>query len=346
MKFSSWISVLGIVLLGVTSCGNQGNRNKALTNVSGDMDSYLNSGVNAIEQALPEIMVIPADQTLQSFGALKTQSINGKSYVLRDYQKYVNADDRFRRIVSTIQQAFIAKSYPLTDFEQTLKSLDTQEAVDMADDIGKDSKTLLLMTARPDIILELNYYSNNAKSDPMSYNYGNAGVKNVSYTLSAIDAYTNKTVATITSSNMKGESTTEAIQKDITKQIPTMMTSIQSYFSDILTRGREVSVRINVDAGSKIKLTDESIEGDTYADWIIDYMKSHTVKGNHKLQTNTAKELTFANVRIPLLNEDGTQYGVYDWTRDLQKNLRTNLGLSCTNRSQGLGDIVLTIKKL
>ena len=310
------------------------------------MDSYLNSGVNAIEQSLPEIMVIPADQTLQSFGALETRSINGKSYVLRDYQKYVNADDRFRRIVSTIQQAFIAKSYPLNDFEQTLKSLDTQEADDMADNIGKDSKTLLLMTARPDIILELNYYSNNAKSDPMSYNYSNAGAKNVSYTLSAIDAYTNKTVATITSSNMKGESTTEAIQKDITKQIPTMMTSIQTYFSDILTRGREVSVRINVDAGSKIKLTDESIEGDTYADWIIDYMKSHTVKGNHKLQTNTAKELTFANVRIPLLNEDGTQYGVYDWTRDLQKNLRTNLGLSCTNRSQGLGDIVLTIKKL
>lgn len=346
MKISSWIPVLGIVLLGVAACGNQGNRNKALTDVSGDMDSYLNSGVNAIEQSLPEIMIIPADQTLQNFGALKTQSINGKSYVLRDYQKYVNADDRFRRIVSTIQQAFIAKSYPLTDFEQTLKSLDTQEAVDMADDIGKDSKTLLLMTARPDIILELNYYSNSANFNPLSHDYSNSSTKNVSYTLSALDAYTNKTVATITSSNMKGESTTEAIQKDITNQLPTMMTSIQSYFSDILTRGREVSVRINVDAGSKIKFTDASIEGDTYADWIIDYMKSHTVKGNHKLQTNTAKELTFANVRIPLLNEDGTQYGVYDWTRDLQKNLRTNLGLSCINRSQGLGDIVLTIKKL
>ena len=61
---------------------------------------------------------------------------------------------------------------------------------------------------------------------------------------------------------------------------------------------------------------------------------------------NTDKELSFTNVRINLLQEDGTQYGVYDWTRDLQKNLRNNLGIKATNRSQGLGEIELTIKKI
>ena len=70
------------------------------------------------------------------------------------------------------------------------------------------------------------------------------------------------------------------------------------------------------------------------------------MKGAYKMMINTDKELSFTNVRINLLQEDGTQYGVYDWTRDLQKNLRKNLGIKATNRSQGLGEIELTIKKI
>jgi hypothetical protein len=45
-----------------------------------------------------------------------------------------------------------------------------------------------------------------------------------------------------------------------------------------------------------------------------------------------------------LLNDDGTQYGVYDWTRDLARNLRKNLGLKVKNQSQGLGEVVLMIE--
>ncbi len=64
------------------------------------------------------------------------------------------------------------------------------------------------------------------------------------------------------------------------------------------------------------------------------------------MQRNTNNELYFVNCRIKLLNDDGTQYGVYDWARDLQKNLRTNLGLKVSNKSQGLGEVMLTIEGL
>ena len=117
------------------------------------------------------------------------------------------------------------------------------------------------------------------------------------------------------------------------------------YFSDILTRGRDISVRITVLNGSGLNLSDLSIEGDTYADWIIDFVKTHTVKGAYKMQMNTDKELSFVNCRIRLINEDGTQYGVYDWTRDLARSLRQNLGLKVTNKSQGLGEAVLVIEE-
>lgn len=334
----------GFLVVTLVSCG--GNKGNGLTEgASGDMEAYENSDVNAVEQARPTIMVIPGDQTLQNFKCLTTQRVNGRDYILRDYKNYLLKDDRAKRIMSAIQNEFNNQGFPLNDFEQSLKQLDTQEALDMADGFEKDAKTMLLTVAQPDIILELTYATSADKGISMtSHNYNQRGNKNISYTLNALDAYTNKVVATMTSSNMKGESTTQAIQEDLKQNMPKFQEDITKYFSDILTRGRDITVRVAVEKGCNVNLTDESIEGDTYADWIMDYIKAHTVKGAYKMQRNTDKELYFVNCRIKLLNEDGTQYGVYDWTRDLQKNLRKNLGLKCTNKAQGLGEVLISIQ--
>jgi hypothetical protein len=325
--------------------GCSGNKGGNLAEgASGDLDAYENSALNAMEQARPTIMVIPGDQTLQNFKCLQTQKANGRDYILRDYKNYLLKDDRAKRIISTIQNEFNAQNYPLSDFEQTLKQLDTQEALDMADGFEKDAKTMLLTVAQPDIILELTYDTSRDKMSMTSHNYGGKGEKNISFTLNALDAYTNKVVATMTASNIKGESTTETIQESIKEGMPKFQEDITKYFSDILTRGRDITVRIAVEKGTNVNLSDESIEGDTYADWIMDYIKTHTVKGAYKMQRNTDKELYFVNCRIKLLNDDGTQYGVYDWTRDLQKNLRKNLGLQCSNKAQGLGEVLISVK--
>ena len=329
----------------MASCGGGNKQSNGLTEgASGDMDAYEQSDVNAIEQARPTIMVIPGDQVLQNFKCLTTQKANGRDYILRDYKNYMLKDDRAKRIISTIQNEFNAQNFPLNDFEQALKQLDTQDALDMADDLEKDAKTMLLTVAQPDIILELTYDTSRDKISMTSHNYGGRGEKNVSFTLNALDAYTNKVVATMTASNIKGESTTETIQESIKEGMPKFQQDITKYFSDILTRGRDITVRIAVEKGCNINLSDESIEGDTYADWIMDYIKTHTVKGAYKMQRNTAKELYFVNCRIKLLNEEGTQYGVYDWTRDLQKNLRKNLGIKCTNKAQGLGEVLISVQ--
>lgn len=336
-----------IMMVGCFGNGNAGGRKGLTGRASGDISAYEKSEVNAIEQARPQIMVIPSDQVLKNFRCLKTQTVKGRTYVIRDYQNYLLKDDRARRLISFIQNAFNEQDFPLNDFEQTLKQLDTYEATDMADDLDKDTKTLLLTSARPDIILELDYATSRDKQVSLTshnYNGNSAGEKNVNYTLTALDAYSNKAVATMTASNIKGDSTTETIQGDMKKNMPKFQDDIVAYFSDILTKGRDITVRVAVQKGCNIKLSDESIEGDTYADWIIDFMKSHTVKGAYKMQTNTDKELSFTNCRIKLLNEDGTQYGVYDWTRDLAKSLRTNLGLQVSNKAQGLGEVLLVIQ--
>ena len=345
MKANKLIMPIGaLAVLMIVSCGGNKQSNGLTEGASGDMEAYKNSDVNALEQARPTIMVIPGDQTLKNFKCLKTEKANGREYILRDYKNYLLKDDRAKRIISTIQNGFNTQNYSLTDFEQTLKQLDTQEALDMADGFEKDAKTQLLTVAQPDIILELSYDTSRDKMSMTSHNYSNKGDKNINFTLNALDAYTNKMVATMSASNIKGESTTETIQASIKEQMPKFQQDIIKYFGDILTRGRDITVRVAVEKDCNVNLSDESIESDTYADWIMDYIKTHTVKGAYKLQRNTDKELYFVNCRIKLINEDGTQYGVYDWTRDLQKNLRKNLGLKCTNKAQGLGEVLISIQ--
>lgn len=341
------IILWAIPLLLLTSCGNNGNNGLA-DGAQGNIEAYESSNVNAVVQALPQIMVLPSDQTLKNFKMLKESvDANDRTFIVRDYQGYFLKDDRAKRIFSTIQNEFNKQNYPISDFEQTLKQLNTQEATDMADGLEKDAKTLLLTTAQPDIILEFSYDTSRDKGMSMtSHDYSNTGERNVSYTINALDAYTNKVVATITTSNIKGESTTETIQADMKKQFPQFMKDIQKYFSDILTRGRDITIRVAVESGSNVSLSDINVEGDTYADYVVDYVKTHTVKGAYKLQRNTDNELYFVNCRIKLLNEDGTQYGVYDWTRDLARSMRKNLGIKVNNKSQGLGEVLLTIEEL
>ncbi len=333
------ITIAMVAVMSLASCGSKSESGQNLAeSSSGDMEAYESSDVNAIEQARPEIMVMPSDQTMQNSFCVKTKTIDGRKYIIRDYQKFLLEDDNFKTVVRAIQDRFIQNGYPLNDLEQTLKSIDTQDATNIADNLAMDTKTQLLQTASPDIILELDL------STVADYTKSASADKSVKYTISGIDAYTNKVIATAESGQLTGKSVTEIVNADLQSRLPKLMGDLQKHFSDVLTRGRDITVTINMDADSNQKLTDESIEGDTYADEIIDYIKSHTVKGAYKMQTNTGDQLTFTNVRIKVLNDDGTQYGVYDWTRDLQKYLKKNLGLSCENRSQGLGEVVLTVK--
>lgn len=347
IKKLAFFPSIAISLAILSACGSSDKGSGSLADrSSGDMAAYENSAVNGVVQALPTIMLLPADQTLQNFNAMSDVDVKGQSFVARDYKKYLSADDRFRRIASTVQSSFNDDNYPMQDLEQTLKQLDTRSATDLADDLQQDAKTLLLQTANPDIILELNYYQlgENKKAGLTRTRKKAGGEKIVSYTLSAIDAYTSKVVVSVSESNLNGTSTTEIIQNSLQSQLPKLKDDIVKYFSDLQTRGREVTLRVTVAKGSNQKLSDENIEGDTYADYIIDYVKRHAVKGAYKLQTNTDNELYLVNVRIPMVSEDGTQYGVYDFTRDLNKAMRKDLGVKTSNKSQGLGEIVLTIE--
>ncbi|MDE7414502.1 MAG: hypothetical protein K2N05_12055 [Muribaculaceae bacterium] len=330
MKFKSLICI-GLTFAGIfASCGNSKSAKDGLTTgLEDNSEEYANSEVNAIEQAKPEIMVLPSDGVLQRFGAAN-QTPDG---VVRDYQKYLLADKNNKAIISAIQEQFVANNYPLNDLEQTLKQLATQSATDEADGLAKDAKTLLMETATPDIIVEVDYKTN---FDRKTYN------STLNYVISFIDPYTNKVFATKSAENVDGDSFANAFKTSLSENMKGINKDLRNYFSGILTKGREISLRITVENGSNVNLQDESIEGDTYTDWIEDYLDTHAVKGSFKLKVNTKNELSFS-VRIPTLNADGTQYSGYQWGRQLAKAMRKQLGVKVSNHTQGLANIHLVI---
>lgn len=327
MRKKTIFVLLSICSLAITSCGggSKTSNNSITAGASDNSAAYMEENVNAIDQALPQIMILPSDRVLKEFNSLK-ETANG---IERNYQSYLINSSSNKAYTSAIQNEFNQMGYPLNDLEQTLKQLSNRSATDEADQLAKDAKTLLLNTAKPDIIVEFDYKTTlNHKTFK----------KSLDYTLTFIDAYTNKVISTKTSS-LNGDDFDQSIKREI----PSISNELQRYFSDVLTKGREISVRITVENSSNINLQDESIEGDIYANWIDDYMDTHTVKGSYRLNTNTKYELSYTNVRIATLNDDGTQHSAYQWGRDFARTMRKKLGVKVNNMSQGLADVHLVI---
>lgn len=327
MRKKTIFVLLSICSLAITSCGggSKTSSNSITAGASDNSAAYMEENVNAIDQALPQIMILPSDRVLKEFNSLK-ETANG---IERNYQSYLINSSSNKAYTSAIQNEFNHMGYPLNDLEQTLKQLSNRSATDEADQLAKDAKTLLLNTAKPDIIVEFDYKTTlNHKTFK----------KSLDYTLTFMDAYTNKVISTKTLS-INGDDFAQSIKREM----PSISNELQRYFSDVLTKGREISVRITVENSSNINLQDENIEGDIYANWIDDYMDTHTVKGSYRLNTNTKYELSYTNVRIATLNDDGTQHSAYQWGRDFARTMRKKLGVKVNNMSQGLADVHLVI---
>ena len=326
MKFTKFLLIAAAAML-LSSCGGNGKQN--------------GGGVDVSQTQKPTMLVIPSDQLLQRFGKLKQQEALGKTIQVRDYSGYLMTDQDSKFIISSIQSKFIEFGYPLNDLEQTLKSINDQEMLDAVDGIQKDAKTILFTSAKPDIILELDY---SLQTDRSSRDFK----KTLTYTIRAIDAFSNKVVATIQQTNFsdgqKSSTPASLMQAAIDKDSKTFTNQINNHFNTIIESGRDITLRVTIESGVNLKMSDECLNNDSYTDFIIDWVKVNTMQGAYNMQRNTETEMYFTNVRIKTLNENGTQYSAYDFARELSKALNKGCGVKSKNTTQGLGDATISIK--
>ena len=320
-----FIKAAAILLIAASfaSCGG-GKKGDKLSDIKVVEDK--SRKVNVIEQAKPALMVIPSDQFLQRSGYLKTRQYNGRTVYDRDYAGFLLNNTTNKDVVRAIQNYFIGQGYPLNDLEQSIKSLNVQENMDDADGIVKDAKTLLVETVRPDIILEFDYELKNAKVSRT------VTEKKIDYSIAALDAFSNKSVASFVKTDIDGNFTAY-LEKQLPSDMPKFVGQIKDYFKDI------------VDGNSAINLSDDYNDmGDTYADWIREWVKTNAKNGTANLNRNTNKEMYYTSVRVTNNGDDGTQFNAYDFANAFRKEFTKTFQIKSVNTTQGLGDASVMIK--
>lgn len=333
----STIAIVTIAMLTLNSCNQHGNK---LTDVTAEeIDD--NEDINVLDQARQTIIVLPNDQLLEKSGCLTTTESMGKTIYHRDYNRFLLASNVNQQIINTIQNNFSEIGFPLINLEQSLKSLQNTSLTDEADGLEKDAKTLLLTTSNADIIIEFDY------TDQVSMISRNKMSRNVSYNISVLDAFSNKSIGSISETEVDGDIDDDLatmLNDDIKGAVPKLTSQIQNYYTDLLKHGREITFRVSMASGATITLQDMyNRDGETYSDWIREWVKTNAKRGAATMQRNTKNEIYFVNVRIKNLNEDGTQYNAYDFANSFRKEFYKTFGVQINNNTQNLSVAHLVI---
>ncbi len=294
--------------------------------------------VNVNEQQKPTLMVLPSDALLQRLLCIKTIDNQGVTSYQRDYQKAFIKDSELKFVIADIQSQFIQVGFPLEDLEQSLKSINNELSTDNVSMIQKDSKTLLLNTVHPDIVLEIDYLS---VVDGRSRNLKTT----LTYSFKAIDSYSNKTIASIQNTGISNsDGTAKTMKNEIEKNMSTLTDQIRNSFADIVRNGREITLRVSVADGVNFKLTDVISKENTFDGYIYEWLKNNSFGGSMKRDRATDLELRYKNIRIKTLDKNGQPYTAFDFSNNLIIALKNMFGLKCKNSTQSLSDAFIIIE--
>ena len=338
MKNSFLALMISSILL---SCGGNENGNNGLMPTSEEVNSA-ESSANAITQSMPTLMVFPSDAMLDRMGFLKEVDNQGTTSYQRDYQQAFIKNPDIKFAIAAIQEEFAKIGFAMEDMEQQLKQISNNNAMDEVTDVARDSRTELLNTVRPDYIIELDY---DLKTDAKSRNLNKA----LTYSVKALDVYTNKAVASISKVNVGADKPENDVPSLIKADLPSSMAElkkqISGHYANLLANGIEITLRVAVSKTSDVKIDDDCGDQELN-ERINNWLKDNTVKQAFKMSKNTSTEMYFTNVRIAAKNADGKKYTAYDFAGELNKALKKGCSLKSKNKTQSLGDAMILVEGL
>lgn len=300
------------------------------------------SSTFALAQAInkPSIMVFPDDVWMNSNGYLTAVDNQGVKMMIPDYtQALLNVE--LGQVITNIEKLMLDRGYPTQNLSQTLKSLQdanflkSVETSEEGNNVNQSNRDLLLNTARPDLILYV------------SWNVNTLGPKkSVTFSLKAIDAGSNKPAgaASGTGNELIGASLAVMLETAVLSHMDNFNSQLMTHFDEMVTKGREITVEIQIFENSPKKLNSEINEdGDELSDDIKNWMKINTINGAFTLGPKTSTLMKFDNVRIALRDEDGMAYSADDFGIKLRKYMTKTHQIQCSAYPVGTGKIVLVI---
>ena len=304
--------------------------------------------VSAFSQAKkPVIMVQPSDAWCERNGCVTTYDDMGNAVAIPDYAAAMKNED-MRAVVAAMADFMAENGFPLKSLEQELKKVQTSSA-ELSMLTGKDSGAQisespldrLRRTAKADILLDMDFSVRR-----------NGPNKQVSFNLTAVDAYT----STIISGNVgTGSSANAPMNVLLTEAVlsfkDNFLKGLQNHFDDMFANGREVTIALYrfdsspVDFETEFEYKGQAAE---LSELIDLWFSEHALNGRYGSPEKTENMMRFTQVRIPLfvtgLNGKERATDAEGFARLLARTLKAEpFNLVVKSVPKGLGESWLII---
>jgi hypothetical protein len=219
----------------------------------------------------------------------------------------------YRTIVNEISNAINKRGFSPQDLQEVIAKIKENSAIKKLDDVESNPIQEILDNTSADIVVkaEINvHYENNVNS--------------VQILMKAIDKATGKVLFAsplLSSPSFKTTDYAYIVQRLLNQEdaIGTFLTGVSGELQKVAVNGRSIQISIVQNANTTYNLEDENATGDYLSDLIIDWVKKNSYKNYYKIKTQTAKELYFEEVRIPIKDATGNNYDINTFAREVRK---------------------------
>lgn len=296
----------------------------------------------AQQATMPTIIIFPADQWMNDHGYMKTVDNDGETeYIPKYNDAFVQTRD-MGAAIQALQSVFTERGFKHEDLQSLLKDMKRERAEEMADAadgdaIEKGMRDELLQQANPDIRIDLDYGVSSVGPR-----------KNISYTVKAVDAYTNEQCSSMEGTiEMTMDPLDLAIRKAIAGNCDEFCQKLIDYFLDLRDNGRRITIIFRAADGSGVDfLNDETADGDTYQEFISEWITQKSLKNAADEGRQTKKMCEMKNVRIPFFDEAGKPTKTTKWARAIRNEFESATGLKLTTgQGNTLGRVSFLVGK-
>lgn len=267
----------------------------------------------------PTIMVIPADVWCIENGYFTTESTQGRTQNVVDYERALQENSDLLNVITKVGELMADQGMPLKDMASEIRNLN-RSAVEDEMTISSTGGSQLAETpleklsrrAKADIIVEVAWKIN-----------ANGPKKSVTYTLRGIDAYSNKQVAAAQGTGAESFSAAVPVllEEAVVGKMDNFVAQLQDHFDDMMENGREIVVRVQTFASSSPISMESEFGGEELTDIIDTWMNDNSMKHRYNLSDAGETSLLFEQVRIPLYRENGSPMDARQFVNNLRRHL-------------------------
>lgn len=243
----------------------------------------------------PTVLVVPFTSTGESALSL-----------YEDKEKF-----EYRAIINEISNAMNKRGFSPQDLQEVIAKIKENSAIKKLDDVESNPIQEILDNSSADIVVKAEIHVNNENNS-------------VGILMKAIDKATGKVLFTsplLSSPPFKTTDYAYIVQRLLNQDdaIGAFLTGVSSELQKVAENGRSIQISIVQNTNSTYNLEDENANGDYLSDLLIDWIKKTAYKNYYKIKTQTAKELYFEEVRIPIKDTLGNNYDINTFAREARK---------------------------